>query len=400
MFKWIKNIGPGTLVAAAFIGPGTVTVCTLAGVGFGFALLWAMGLSVISAIVLQEMSSRVGIITHKGLAEVIKEQLPSPFLKKTSVFLILSAIVVGNTAYEAGNISGASLGLEAVFGAGYWTAYPFLIGGAAILLLLAGNYKVLESILIVLVLIMSISFIGAAIMTKPDLIAVLKGITTISFPDQSILTVVALVGTTVVPYNLFLHASLVKEKWNSDKDLKASRTDTVVSIVLGGLVSMSIVIAAAAIDSDTVVSVLDLAKGLEPLYGKTAKYFLGVGLFAAGITSSVTAPLAAAYVADNCFGWKSKLTDRKFRLVWGGIILTGIVLSSLQIKPIKLIQFAQIANGIVLPVIAGFLVWVVNKKEVLGRFTNNKFQNFIAGTIVLIALILGVKSILKVFTLL
>ena len=116
MISWFKNIGPGPLVAAAFIGPGTVTVCTLAGVDFGFALLWAMLFSIIATIVLQEMSARLGIITQKGLAEIIRAEVKNPFLKSLIVILILSAIVIGNGAYEAGNISGGVLGLETVFG--------------------------------------------------------------------------------------------------------------------------------------------------------------------------------------------------------------------------------------------------------------------------------------------
>jgi NRAMP (natural resistance-associated macrophage protein)-like metal ion transporter len=101
-----KNIGPGTLVAAAFIGPGTVTLCTLAGVNFGFNLLWAMLLSIIATIVLQEMAARLGIISQKGLSEVIREEIKKPFLRKGITILILSAVVVGNASYEAGNISG------------------------------------------------------------------------------------------------------------------------------------------------------------------------------------------------------------------------------------------------------------------------------------------------------
>ncbi len=111
-----KNIGPGTLVAAAFIGPGTVTLCTLAGVNFGFNLLWAMLLSIIATIVLQEMAARLGIISQKGLSEVIREEIKIPFFKWFVTILILSAIVVGNASYEAGNISGGILGLETIFG--------------------------------------------------------------------------------------------------------------------------------------------------------------------------------------------------------------------------------------------------------------------------------------------
>ena len=114
--SWFKNIGPGPLVAAAFIGPGTVTLCTMAGVNFGYALLWAMGLSVVATIILQEMSARLGIIAQKGLADVIRSEINNPVLKYVSIVLILSAIVIGNAAYEAGNISGGVLGLEAVFG--------------------------------------------------------------------------------------------------------------------------------------------------------------------------------------------------------------------------------------------------------------------------------------------
>ncbi|MBT6379860.1 MAG: divalent metal cation transporter, partial [Opitutales bacterium] len=111
-----KEIGPGPIIAAAFVGPGTVTLCTLSGSQFGYALLWAMALSIFATITLQEMSARLGIVTQKGLAEIINKEIGNPALKGLTVLLILSAIVVGNAAYEAGNISGGALGLEAVFG--------------------------------------------------------------------------------------------------------------------------------------------------------------------------------------------------------------------------------------------------------------------------------------------
>ena len=392
-----KNIGPGTLVAAAFIGPGTVTVCTITGVKFGTSLLWAMLLSIIATIVLQEMAARLGIITQKGLAEVIKEQISSSLLKKGAIVLILGAIVVGNAAYEAGNISGASLGAEAIFGLTNWNFYPLIIGGVAFLILLIGNYKILERILVVLVLVMSLSFFITAVITKPDLADILKGTLIPSFPENSVLTIIALVGTTVVPYNLFLHAAIVKEKWKTSDELPAARKDTYISIALGGIVSMAIIISASAVQTDAVINAADLAKSLEPLYGNAASYFLGIGLFAAGITSAMTAPLAAAYVANSCFGWNASLKDIRFRIVWMFILSLGVLFSSFNIKPIEIIKFAQIANGILLPIIACFLLWVVNKKIVLKNYTNSVYQNIVAILIVLIALLLGLRSIFKVF---
>lgn len=398
MFGFFRNIGPGTLVAAAFIGPGTVTVCTLAGVGFGYALLWAMVLSVIATVVLQEMAVRIGILTRQGLAEIIKRELWSDkWLKIPAMILVFSAVVIGNAAYEAGNLSGASLGIAGVFGEAYATFYPMIIGGIACILLWIGNYKVLERCMISLVLLMSFSFLCAAVLTRPDWGAVLQGAFLPVFPKDSIFTIIGLVGTTVVPYNLFLHASLVRERWSSEADLKPARKDTLVSIILGGLVSMAVIITAAGSGLTDVSNAMNMAHGLEPLYGRYATYFVATGLFAAGITSSVTAPLAAAYVANGCFGWEASLTDMRFRMIWMAIISIGIVFASLGFNPIELILFAQVANGILLPVIALFLWWVVNRSGVLGIYKNTLWQNIIAGIIIFITILLGLRSITKVF---
>jgi Mn2+/Fe2+ NRAMP family transporter len=402
--RWFKNIGPGTLVAAAFIGPGTVTLCTLAGVNFGFNLLWAMLLSVIATIVLQEMAARLGVVSQKGLSEVIREEIKIPFVKHFVTLLILGAIVVGNASYEAGNISGGILGLETIFGRSLINIgsvsvnlMSLIIGGIAFVLLYIGNYKFLEKALITLVLIMSISFLITAIVTKPDLLAMLKGMFIPRFPDQSLLTIIGLIGTTVVPYNLFLHASLVKERWHKSEDLSLARKDTIISIVLGGLVSMAIIVSAAAIPFGEITNAADLAKGLAPLYGYFAKHFLALGLFAAGITSAITAPLAAAYVAKGCLGWKGGMKSKRFRFVWIFILFLGVLFSSIGIKSIEIIKFAQVANGILLPVIAGILLWIMNKRSVLGKFVNSKSQNIFGVVIIAITLFLGAKGILKVF---
>lgn len=405
--KLFKNIGPGTLIAAAFIGPGTVTVCTLAGVNFGFNLLWAMLLSIIATIVLQEMAARLGIISQKGLSEVIREEIKIPFLKQFVIVLILAAIVVGNASYEAGNISGGILGLDTIIGNYYLTINTvsinissLLIGIIVFLILYIGNYKFLEKALISLVLLMSVSFVATAIITKPNLAEVLKGLFIPNFPEKSILTIIGLVGTTVVPYNLFLHASLVKERWKKKEDVSLAKKDTIISIILGGLVSIAIIISAAAIKTTNITNASDLAEGLAPLFGEFARYFMGLGLFAAGITSSITAPLAAAYVAKGCLGWSGGLKSKKFRFVWMIVLFLGVLFSSIGIKPIEIIKFAQVANGMLLPIIAGILLWIMNKKNVLGSFVNTKTQNILGFVILAISIFLGAKGILKVFGLL
>nr|WP_232805896.1 Nramp family divalent metal transporter [Salegentibacter maritimus] len=395
-------MGPGILVSAAFIGPGTVTVCTLAGVEFGYSLLWALLLSIFSCIILQEMAARLGVVSQKGLSDVIREEIKKPIFRVLAIILIFSAIVIGNAAYETGNITGAVLGAEAIFGVqnikfgdfklNLWSIF---IGSVAFILLFTGSYKTLEKVFIGLVLLMSISFVLTAILTKPDILEILNGLIPTS-NAAGLLTVMAIVGTTVVPYNLFLHASLVSEKWKEASYLSIARKELIVSIILGGTVSMAILISAASSGLTNVNSAADMAVSLEPLFGKFATWFMSLGLLAAGITSSITAPLAAAYVVKGCFGWKGGMKSLKFKMVWASVLILGVFFSSLQINPIEIIRFAQIANGILLPVIAIFLFWVVNRASVLGKHRNSKLQNVLGLLVIALSVFLGIKAILSV----
>ena len=393
--NWIKDVGPGVLIAAAFIGPGTVTLCTIAGASYGYSLLWALLLSIIATIVLQEMALRIGLITNKGLAEVIRVSIKNKFINRLLILLILCSILIGNAAYEAGNITGASLGIIAIIGRETLNYMPLLIGFIAFIILYIGDYKVLERSLIFLVITMSVSFMITAIMTKPDLFSLLDGLFMPKINSESLLVVLGLIGTTVVPYNLFLHSSLVKEKWNDISKLKTARIESFISIIIGGIVSMAIIITAASVSNDNVKSVMDLAKGLEPLYGKFAIYFLGIGLFASGITSSITAPLAAAYVAKSCFGWSGSLKSFNFRIVWFFVLLIGVIASLLKLNPIEVIKFAQFSNSLLLPIVAILLFWLINNKTIFKNSYSYKLQNILVIVIILITIILGAKGVIS-----
>ena len=395
--KWIKDIGPGALIAAAFIGPGTVTLCSIAGASFGYSLLWALLLSIIATIVLQEMALRIGLITNKGLAEVIRVSIKNKIVNRSLMLLILCSILIGNAAYEAGNITGASLGIIAIINSETLNYIPLLIGFIAFIILYIGDYKILERSLIFLVLTMSLSFLITAFMTRPDLNSLIKGLFIPKITSSNLIVILGLIGTTVVPYNIFLHSSLVSEKWDTIDKLKTARLESFISILFGGIISISIIITAASVNNQSVTSVIDLAKGLEPLYGKFAIYFLGIGLFASGITSSITAPLAAAYVAKSCFGWKGSLKSSKFRLTWILILLIGVIVSMIKLNPIEIIKFAQFLNSLLLPIIAIILLWLVNNKTVIKRDYNYRFQNILGIFIVIITIILGIKGITSLF---
>lgn len=399
----LRNIGPGPLIAAAFIGPGTVTVCTLAGANFGFSLLWALVLSIVATVILQEISGRIGIVTGSDLSSLVRNQTGNRAFRLFSMILILVAVVLGNAAYESGNISGANLGL-----AFYWTAPTldflglqlqsgnFILGIIAFLLLWSGSYKALERVLVALVILMSIAFSVTAILTKPDFSSLLRGFIP-TWNSAEIPTLVALIGTTVVPYNLFLYASLVNKRWKNVANLPLMRRDIAVSVILGGIVSMAILIVGAANTSEEITSAIDVSRGLESVFGRFAGYMMGFGLLAAGLTSSLTAPLAAGFVVCGIMGWDQEIKSKPMRISMGVIVGLGLLFSSFGIKPVQLITLAQLANGILLPVISGWIIWIASQNSILGKFKNTPIKTAIAGFIWLITLTLGLKSIGTVF---
>lgn len=390
------RLGPGLLVTAAFIGPGTITTASVAGANFGFALIWTLLFSVIATILLQSMAARLGVATGQDLAQALRANIQTPLFKSLAIFLVISAIGVGSAAYEAGNLSGASMGLIGIFpnvNPQIWTPLiAFLSAG----LLYSGKHKVVENALIVLVILMSLVFISTLIMASPSLADILSGFMP-SLPEGSITTVLALVGTTIVPYNLFLHSGVLAAKHDSKSDLqkviKQTNVDTGLSITLGGVITLAILSTASVAFYGTnagQISAANMAVQLEPLLGDAAHYFFAIGLFAAGLTSAITAPLAGAYAVCGMLGWSNDMASTRFKSVAIIILLFGAAVASLGLDPVAVIIFAQAANGLLLPVITIYLVWLVNQKSVMGKFTNSFILNLV--TLPVLMLIFGLSS--------
>src|SRR5699024_10165820 len=193
LFVKIKEIGPGAIVAAAIIGPGTITAASQAGAGFGTTLIWALLFSIIATMFLQDMSTRLGIITRKDLGSALREQFENPILKFLAVTIIVAAIGIGNAAYETSNIIGGASGLAILTGTPI-TLWAFILGLFIAILLWFGNYKVIEKFFVVMVLIISACFILTAIVVKPDLGELFSGALIPTIPDGSIMFVISLIG--------------------------------------------------------------------------------------------------------------------------------------------------------------------------------------------------------------
>lgn len=387
-----RSVGPGALVAAAFIGPGTVTTATLAGVHYGFALLWALTFSVIATLVLQEMAARLGLVTGAGLGEAVRRRFEGTGARWLAVGLVIAAIAFGNAAYETGNLLGAGLGAESVFGGGI-TGWAVLAGAVAAVLLWIGSYRAVERVLVTLVVLMSLTFLATAIVIGPPLLALLRGMFMPRVPSAGMMVAVGLIGTTVVPYNLFLHAAAVREKWSGPEDLPVARVDLTVAIILGGVVSMAIVATSAAMPHGDIRNAADMAAQLEPLLGRWAGVFFATGLLAAGLTSAITAPLAAAYATAGALGWPRDLRDRRLRGVWLVVLGAGVLFAATGVKPVPAILFAQVANGILLPAVAAFLLLAVNDRRWMGEKVNGTLANVLGAAVVLVTLGLGLRAL-------
>jgi len=390
--------GPGFLVTAAFIGPGTVTSCSLAGARFGYSLIYALVFATVTTIILQEMTGRLSLGSGRDLGQAFREFPKNRTIKVLFALLALSSITLGCAAYEAGNVIGGALGLEMLFPfpRRVWVA---LITLCAVFVLSRGKYQLIERILVFLVFLMSFSFLVTLVIIKPDLTSILRGIIP-SFPGNSLYLVLALVGTTVVPYNLFLHSSAVREKWDSPSQMRDVRRDLILSVCLGGMISSSIVIASAVAFHEKGVFLekgIQLAEQLQPLFGSFTTILFGLGFFAAGMSSAITAPYAAAFAASGILGWEGDQKSPRFRAVCYGVILTGFIVSCFELNPLAVIVFAQVANGLILPVASLFLLAVLNNARKMGKLANNLRQNILGGIVIFLVSFLGIWNIVRLF---
>jgi len=399
----LKNLGPGIIITSAFIGPGTVTICTLAGINYGYSLIWCIIFSIIATCYLQEVSSRLGIISRKGLSEILTD-IDNTFIRRIIISIIFLSLFIGNAAYESGNISGTVMGLETFIGSievsllSYTINFtPIAIGIFLALIIGNGSYKVFEKILVLLVFTMSITFVLVAITSTPSIKDLLAGLRP-NVTETNFIYVVGLIGTTVVPYNLFLHSYVAKKRWVTAEDYKSSVSDTVLSIVIGGIISLSIIITAASsqipINQNEIKNAVDLGNQLSPTLGSFSKYFISIGLFCAGITSSITAPIATSYALSGIFNYKAEWSDKIFKRVAYIVILIGVIFSSVNYNPILVIKLAQFVNGLFLPFIAIFLIWSVNKRNIMGKYVNSNFYNLLGILIVLISLVISYRSLI------
>lgn len=363
---------------------------------------------------LQEAAARVSIVSGLNLGQAIAQSFNHKSSQWLVLILVIGAIIIGSAAYQAGNILGALEGGK-LLGLNTSKAFTFMfrdhriqitiaqifvfvLGLSVVLILSVPSLRVVARLMGFLVVFMGLVFLTTAIFVAQNLSAsdLFQGLVIPSMPYENgaNLLILGLVGTTVVPYNLFLGSGV------SDKShqLKEMRFGLVVAIFLGGIISMGVLVVGTAIQGD--FSFAALAKALTIQLGGWAVYLFGFGMFAAGFSSAITAPLASAITAQSLFGnQNSEKWQRNgvyFRVVWGFVLLVGMGFGMSDVKPIPAIILAQALNGLVLPFISIFLVYVVNNPQLMNEAgLNKKLNNVLMGIVVWVTLNLGFFNVLK-----
>jgi len=382
-----------SVISAAFIGPGTVTTAASSGARFGYRLLWALLFSTVACLVLQEASARVTVVSGQTLAQAIRRQFQGRAVGVLVLVLVVGAVVLGCAAYQAGNILGS------VAGASLGTSVPpriltLLVGVAAGLLLFFTTTRFVARSLGAVVALMGIAFLATAVLLKPPVGAVFSGSVVPTLPHGSSLLVLGLIGTTVVPYNLFLGSGIA-----AGQRLNDLRFGLCVAVVLGGLISMAVLVVGAAVTGTFGYEAL--ADELAARLGGWARTFFAFGLFAAGLSSAITAPLAAAITARGLFGGDGRWDERswRYRSVWLAVLTTGVVFGLTDVKPIPAIILAQALNGVLLPFVAVFLFLVVNDRKLMGENgINGIFSNTVTSLVVAVTIVLGLSKLAQAVT--
>lgn len=342
-----------SVISAAFIGPGTVTTAVTAGSQFQILLLWAVVFATVACVVLQEVSARIIIASGFNFGQALETKFGSKigFWIK---WIVAGPVLLGCAAYEAGNILGAVSGSSILF-EGNGRIYTIIITVLTGYILWYGGSKWISTIMTVLVGLMGVAFLLLAVKGDFTFTELIKSSVIPTIPEGSEWLTLGLVGTTIVPYNIFIGSAISK-----GHTIPLMRIGLTISVLIGGLITAWIMLAGTMVGNFS--SFGELASLFQNKMGVIGSLALGLGLFAAGFSSAITSPYAASLIASTVFGAEKKSV---VRFVWMSVLFTGFTFGISGIKPIPVILAVQALNGLILPLLTYFLILIVNDSKVV-----------------------------------
>lgn len=382
--KKLSSIVLWSVISAAFIGPGTITTAVSAGSKYGLSLLWTIVFSSIACLILQEIAARITIASGNNLGQILTRKFGTrkgSFLK----FFIGGSVILGCAAYEAGNILGAVSGMNLLTGVDAKILTLLLVLIAASILWF-GKHQLISRVMFFFVVLMGMAFIALALSQDFTVGTILSNAWKPTIPSGAELITLGLVGTTIVPYNLFIGSGISR-----GQEISFMRIGLSVSVIFGGLITAAILIAGTSVGDFS--SFENLAAVFQNNIGRMGALALACGLFAAGFSSTITAPFATSIIGETVFDVHGK---KKLALLWGAVLLVGFVFGMSGIKPIPVILFVQALNGFILPLLVYYLIVIVNSAEIIPKkFRHHTSYNVVLLVILGSVLMMGLTNVAK-----
>jgi len=404
LFAFLAVLGPGIITASADNDAGGITTYAIAGAQYGYTLLWILFLTTFSLGITQEMGARMGIVTGKGLAALIREK----FGIRWTVFAMV-ALLIANFGSTAADIAGIGAALE-IFGVSKYISVPLAAIGL-FLLVTRGSFRWVERIFLFSAA-LYIAYVISGVLAHPDWSAAFKNtvVPSFQFRQDYIVTFIATIGTTITPWGQFFIQSYCVDKRLGPDHLKLERVDVYFGSFVTNFIAFFIVIATAAtlfVHHQSIADAKDAAQALGPLAGRFAATLFALGLFNAALLGSTVLPLSTAYATSEAFGWELGL-DRGFKqapifysIYTAVIIITALFVLIPGLPLVSVMFLSQMINGILLPIILIFALLIINDRAIMGRFTNGHVFNAIAWittiALILVSLLLVPVTVMQQF---
>jgi NRAMP (natural resistance-associated macrophage protein)-like metal ion transporter len=401
---FLTVLGPGLITAMVDNDAGGIATYSVAGARFGYELLWVLTFTAILLALVQEMTVRMGMVTGKGLAALIRER----FSLRLTAFIMFTLLAT-NFANTISNFAGLAAGMQ-LFHVPPWIAVPPL---AALIwwLVVKGSYKRVEKVFLVASLVY-ISYVISAFLARPEWSEVGKALVTPSprFDTAYLVLTVTIVGTTIAPWMQFYQQAAIVDKGLDSSKIRYERADTVVGSLLMTMVAMFIVICCAAaffnnpdVGATTITSAEQAAAALAPVAGSNASYLFALGLLVASLFAGSILPLSTAYTVCEAFGWESGV-DRsygeapRFYFIYTFLIAGSALLVMIPGMPLVLLMvISQTMNGILLPVILVCMLTLINDRDIMGAYVNPPWLNWVMWTVTALLTLLTLVMIVSTF---
>jgi len=399
---FLALLGPGIITGSVDNDAGGITTYSVAGAIYGYRMIWTLIPSLIVLLVVQEMNARMGIVTGKGLSDLIREN--AGFKITFFIFVGLFLSNIGNTTTELAGVAGS---ME-IFGVSKYISVP-IVTFFVWILVVKGTYMIAERIFLIFSASL-LTYVVSALMAKPEWREIGSAIIRpgIEMNTQSITMIIALVGTTIAPWMQFYMQSSVIEKGLKMKDYKFTLIDIVVGCLVTVVVAFFIMVACGATlhpGGIVINEAKDAALSLKPLAGELASHVFAFGLFVASVFSATILPLATSYYICEAFGFESGIDKdwneaREFYGLYTFILVISAIIILLPHAPLIAISiWSQVLNGILLPVVLVSMILLINNRKLMGDYTNKPFQNVIGwgavGMLVILSLALLILPVLS-----